>query len=82
MLAADRDGVIPASPRVIKKLCHMDTEPDLQLLVSLGFLESDANVASTWRQPDRPEAETEAEEETEKRQSETRARAHARRVYP
>ena len=39
LLAADRDGEVPASPRVLRKLCHMDEEPDLQRFIELRFLE-------------------------------------------
>jgi len=55
LLAADRDGVIPASPCLIQKLCYMDTEPDLQLLMEHGFIEPDANVTPPRRQRDQPE---------------------------
>lgn len=65
LLAADRDGVIPASPSLIKKLCYLDSEPDLQVFVRHGFIEADANVTSEWRQHDVPEAEVEAEKEEE-----------------
>ena len=75
LLAADHDGVIPASPRIIQKLCHLDSEPDLQLFVSLGFLDGcgqiDANVTSTRRQHDAPETETDTE--TEKKKTGARA---------
>ena len=64
LLAADRDGVIPASPDLIRKLCYMDERPDLQVFVRLGFIEGDANVTPSRRQRDETEAETEAETET------------------
>lgn len=67
LLAADRDGAIPASPAIIRKLCFMETDPDLQTLVRLGFLEPDATTAPTRRQHDVPEAEAETEAETEKK---------------
>lgn len=66
LLAADRDGVIPASPTLIQKLCYLDSVPDLQVFAERGFIEIDAAVASTWRQCDETEAETEAETEGEK----------------
>ena len=65
LLAADQDGVIPASPSMIQKLCYMDSEPDLQVFVSLGFMETDANLTPTRRQRDRTETEEETEKETE-----------------
>ena len=66
LLAADRDGVIPASPFVLRKLCHLDSEPDLQLFMDKGFIEPDANVTPSRRQHDAPEteAETDTEEDT------------------
>lgn len=65
LLAADHDGVIPASPSLIRKLCYLDTEPDLILFTEHGFIEPDANVTPERRQHDVPETETEAETETE-----------------
>jgi uncharacterized phage protein (TIGR02220 family) len=52
LLAADKDGVIPASPQMIRKLCFMDSDPDLQLFAELGFIESDANLTPERRQAD------------------------------
>ena len=65
ILAADRDGVIPASPQLLKKLCYMDTDPPIQLFMDHGFIERDANVTPIRRQADAPEAEAEAETEAE-----------------
>ena len=36
LLAADHDGVIPASPAIIRKLCYLDDGPDLKLLIDLN----------------------------------------------
>ncbi len=70
MLAADRDGVIPASPAVIRKLCFMDSEPDLNLFINQGFLEGrrqpDATATPTRRQPDAPEENREEKNREEK----------------
>ena len=65
LLAADQNGVIPASPALIKKLCYLDAEPDLKLLMDKGFIEYDDTLASSWRQLDQPETEAETETETE-----------------
>ena len=65
IIAADRDGELPDCGKLLRKLCYMEGEPDLQLFEQLGFLERDANMTPTWRQGDAPEAETEAEAETE-----------------
>lgn len=48
LLAADRDGEIPSRPEIIKKLCYMESEPDLDKFKELGFI--DDNLASPWRQ--------------------------------
>jgi len=66
LLAADRNGVIPASPRIIQKLCHLDTQPDLKLFIINGFIDEcqiDVNVTPIGSQPDQPETETETETE-------------------
>jgi uncharacterized phage protein (TIGR02220 family) len=52
ILAADDDGKVPADPQAIKLLCHMTNEPDLNLLRDKGFIDFDANLTPTWRQPD------------------------------
>jgi len=62
LLAADHDGVIPASPSVIQKLCYLSEPLNLKKFIDLDFIESNGvNLASTWRQHDSPEAEAEAE---------------------
>ena len=65
LLAADHDGVIPTSPDVIKKLCYLDSIPDLKLFMDKGFIEHDDTLTSTWRQHDHPETDTETKAETE-----------------
>lgn len=55
LLASSREGVIPASPRKVQKLCNMSELPDLQALVSLGFLEGDVIEASDGSQDDVPD---------------------------
>lgn len=53
LLAADQNGVIPASPDVIQKLCFMSGLPNLNKFIELGFLcQDDANMTSTRRQDD------------------------------
>ena len=39
LLAADANGVVPATPETIKRLCYMDTAPDIEKYKRLGFLE-------------------------------------------
>lgn len=68
LLAADHNGVIPASPAIIKKLCHLDTEPDLNFFIEHGFIDG-VIVASERRHHDQPETEkrqSREEAETEK----------------
>lgn len=76
LLAADHDGEVPASGPLIQKLCHLESEPDLQAFIDLGFLKGDVNVTPSRRQLDAglvpegrrlvaPEAETETEVEVE-----------------
>lgn len=40
ILAADKWGKIPNSPRLVQKATGLDEEPDLELFISLGILES------------------------------------------
>jgi len=62
LLAADHDGVIPASPDVIQKLCYLSDPLNLNKFIELDFIESNGViVASSWRQDDAPEAEAEAD---------------------
>jgi len=64
LLAADRDGEIPNDARVIQKLCHMDTPPNINKFIDLEFiLPFDVIVASERRQHDCPEAKAKAETE-------------------
>ena len=70
ILAADKDGKIPDSPEIIQRVCCLSKKPDLELLISLGFIctrrQPDANMTPTRRQHDASETETETETETEK----------------
>jgi len=61
LLAADHDGVIPASPELIQKICFMETPPNLKKFTDLKFI--DANPTPTRRQHDQPKAETEKSRE-------------------
>ena len=47
MLAADRDGEIPADPVVVQRLCHMSSKPNIEMFIEQGFIERDANVTPT-----------------------------------
>lgn len=70
LLAADHDGVIPASPDLVQKLCFMSEPPDLHFFMEQGFIDPDASLTPDRRQTDaevtnqnRGRVETEIEEE-------------------
>lgn len=69
LLAADDNGRIPEDPAFLKKICCLDSEPEVDLFISLGFIDDrrqhDADVTPERRQADAPEVE--AETETEER---------------
>lgn len=46
LLAADRNGLITSRAATIKKLCQLDSEPDIKKFISLGFLEPADKQAS------------------------------------
>ena len=58
LLAADRDGDIPASASLIQKLSFMESEPNINKFIELGFIcQNGVNVASERCQVDQPKAE-------------------------
>lgn len=66
LLAADRDGTIPASPKTIQKLCFMSQQPNINKFIELGFMkkvgcQDDVNMASTGCHSDQPKAKAKAE---------------------
>lgn len=69
LLAADNDGWIVDDPGFLKKICYMDSVPDLDLFISHGFIDprrqDDVTMTTARRQADAPETETEAEGEAE-----------------
>jgi len=63
LLAADRDGDIPASASLIQKLSFMESEPNINKFIELGFIcHNGVNVASERRQLDQPKAEKNRED--------------------
>lgn len=52
MLAADRNGEIPSNAKMVQKLCGLDSPPDLQSLISYGFIVGDARATPERRQSD------------------------------
>lgn len=66
LLAADHNGAIPASTDLIQKLCYLETKPNINKFIELGFIcQNGVDVASRRRQDDQPKAETETETDTD-----------------
>lgn len=62
--AADKDGSLPADPTVIRKICQLDNDPDIEKFLSLQLLDlfvcqDDANLTPRRRQLDAPEKKRE-----------------------
>ena len=57
MLAADKDGQIPADPVIIRRFCGLGSPVNLQAFVDLGFIDADANVTPKGRHIVSPDAE-------------------------
>lgn len=52
LLAADKDGRVPADPSTLKTVCSMTNEPDLNLFKDKGFVVFGAKMAPDRRQDD------------------------------
>lgn len=68
VLAADKDGQVPNDPLLLRKLCMLDDEPNLQKFIDLGLLvpfcrQDDVNVTPNGRQIDSPDIEVDIEVE-------------------
>jgi len=75
LLAADHDGVIPASLELLQKICFMSEPLNINKFIELGFLsdngcQPDATVTPERRQDVTPKAEAEAEAEADKKKPE------------
>jgi len=62
LLAADKEGAIPASEKIVQKLCFMSEPPNFNKFTKLGFLEngwrrSDAGTTPIRQPNDQPKAE-------------------------
>lgn len=56
LLAADSNGLIPSSPKLIQKLCFMDSPLNLSKFIELDFIcQDDAKTTPERRQDDQPE---------------------------
>jgi len=70
LLAADRDGDIPASSALIQKLSFMESEPNINKFIELGFIcQNGVNVTPERRQVDQPKAEKNREDKNRKEYS-------------
>jgi uncharacterized phage protein (TIGR02220 family) len=72
IIAADKNGEIPSDPIVLRKVCSLDNQPDVNKFIRLGFLESfgcqdGVKMASTERQLDAPEERRGEESRIEER---------------
>jgi len=70
IVAAEREGRVPADPGLLRKICLLDNVPNLKRFCELGFLEDrqdDASLTPPRRQDDvrEEEEEEETEEDTE-----------------
>lgn len=58
--AADTDGVLPDDPKVLRKICQLDNEPDIKKFLALGLMVAtcqpvDNQLTTTCPQLDAPE---------------------------
>jgi hypothetical protein len=67
MLASARKGQIPACPKMVKRLCIMDSEPDLNLFISLGFIIGSIKAIEKLYKEPIPETEERREEDKDTR---------------
>ncbi len=56
VLAGDRNGIIPDDTRMLRKLCQLDSDPDVSTFISLGFI--DRLMATKKRNRDNQEVKT------------------------
>lgn len=76
ILAADKDGKIPADSLIVKKLALLDDAPDLQRFVDLGFIEAPRHQLDLVLTPPRRHDDVpEEEEEEDKRKNTHRSNA-------
>jgi len=70
ILGSDRNGLIPENSTVLRRMCMLDSDPNIIKFIELGFLsracQPDGNqLVTIFPQIDAPETETETETETE-----------------
>jgi hypothetical protein len=69
LLAADKKGTIPSDPKIIQKMCMIESLPNINKFIELGFLEGNSlsggnQVVTIPPQLDAPETEKSRVEET------------------
>ncbi len=72
IVAADRDGEVSADAKILRKICMLDDEPNINKFIELGFIEAggcqlDTSVTPTGCQRDAPETETETDKRKDKK---------------
>lgn len=75
VVAADKSGEVPDAPSVLRKVCMLDEEPNINKFIELGFIEplqsqGDVSVTSAWRQCDEPDQSRVEESRVEERRGE------------
>ena len=79
MVAADNGGEVPDNSSVIRKICQLDSEPNMSKFKELGFLDDERQpsgnqVVTICPQLDAPETETETyNKETYSKETETKS---------
>jgi len=58
-------NVIHDAALMVQRLCMMESKPNLQLFMQLGFITLDANMTPTRRQDDAPETDTDTDTDTD-----------------
>lgn len=66
IVAADSNGILPDDPKVLKKICQLDDEPNIKLFIELGLVVTSGchdgvTMASTCQPDDAPETEAETD---------------------
>lgn len=69
LVAADKGGKIPSDPKILRKVCGLDDEPNINKFIELGFVVSECqpndNQMATDNQPDDAPEESREEESRE-----------------
>jgi hypothetical protein len=72
LVAAEREGIVPADPEILRKICALDVAPDTEFLIDVGFLASSGCQHGNQLTTEAPASdghvtgqETETETETE-----------------